>query len=201
MDAGATQALRTDLEALEGIERVVVDEANSVVWLQCDPEAEATLLRPRVTEVLKTAGFDVKKTKLNFLTDLSARRIKFSGLERIMERDGAVRIRVSLEWNGEIHVGEASGENGDLLEQRTAATASLMALEAVAGENLGTKLVGVKHVRAFDEELMVVALYRPGPPAQRLVGSVRIDNDPRRAAAVAVLNGLNRILGSYLNVR
>lgn len=201
MDAGAAQALRSELEALDGIERVVVDDATGVIWLQCDPEAEAATLRPRVNEVLKNAGFDTKKTQLNFLTDLAARRIKFAGLERIVERDGNVRIRVSLEWNAEVKVGEATGENGDLLEQRTAATAALIALEEVVGQNLGAKLVGVKHVRAFDEELMVVALYRPGPPAQRLVGSVSIDNDPRRAAAVAVLNGLNRILGSYLNVR
>jgi hypothetical protein len=198
-DAGTAQVLRTELEALPGVERVVVDD--NTIWLQCDPEAELSDLRPRVDDVLKAAGVDAEKFKLNFLTDLSSRRIKFAKLERIVERTGSVRIRVSLEWSGEIKIGEAKGENGDLLEQRTAATAALIALENVVGETLGIKLVGVKHVRAFDEELMVVAMYRPGPPAQRLVGSVSIDADPRRAAAVAVLNGLNRILGTYLNVR
>ncbi|HET9438584.1 MAG TPA: hypothetical protein VFO52_00350 [Longimicrobiales bacterium] len=172
-----------------------------MIWFQCDPESEINDLRPRVEEVLKRHGVEPEKTKLIFLTDLSARRIKFARLERIVERTGNVRMRVALEWQGEVKIGEATGENGDLLEQRTAATAALIALENVVGESLGIKLVGVKHVRAFDEELMVVALYRPGPPAQRLVGSVSIDNDPRRAAAVAVLNGLNRILGNYLNVR
>ena len=198
-DAGTAQVLRTELEALAGIERVIVEE--SAIWLQCDPESEVSDLRPRVQEALKNAGVDVEKFELHFLTDLTSRRIKFSKIERIVERSGNVKLRVSLEWNGEIKVGEASGESGDLLEQRTAATASLNALEAVVGESLGIKLVGVKHVRAFDEELMVVALYRPGPPAQRLVGSVSIDSDPRRAAAVAVLNGLNRILGTFLTVR
>jgi hypothetical protein len=198
-DADTVQVLRTDLEALAGIERVVVEE--STIWLQCDPEAEISDLRPRVQELIRNASLDVDSYKLYFLTDLTSRRIKFSKLERIVERSGSVKLRVSLEWNGEIKVGEATGENGDLLEQRTAATAALNALEAVVGESLGIKLVGVKHVRAFDEELMVVAMYRPGPPSQRLVGSVSIDNDPRRAAAVAVLNGLNRILGTFLNVR
>ena len=198
-DPRAVQALRSDLEALVGIERVVVDE--TTIWLQCDPESEISVLRPRVQEVLNNAGVDADKFQLNFLTDLASRRIKFSKLERIVERSGNVKVRVSLEWNGEIKVGEVSGESGDLLEQRTAATAALNALEAVVGESLGIKLVGVKHVRAFDEELMVVAMYRPGPPPQRLVGSVSMDNDPRRAAAVAVLNGLNRVLGTYLNVR
>jgi hypothetical protein len=198
-DAGTAQVLRTDLEALSGIERAVIDDA--AIWLQCDPEAELSELRPRVNEAIQKAGVDLDKFKVIFLTDLASRRIKFSKIERIMERSGNVRMRVSLEWNGDLKVGEATGENGDLLEQRTAATAALVALEAVVGESLGIKLVGVKHVRAFDEELMVVAMYRPGPPAQRLVGSVSIDNDARRAAAVAVLNGLNRILGTYLNIR
>lgn len=199
MDAGTLEVLRTELEALDGIERVIIEE--SMIWFQCDPESEVNELRPRVEDVLKRHSIEPEKTKLIFLTDLSARRIKFARLERIVERTGNVRMRVALEWKGEVRIGEATGENGDLLEQRTAATAALIALENVVGESLGIKLVGVKHVRAFDEELMVVALYRPGPPAQRLVGSVSIDNDPRRAAAVAVLNGLNRILGNYLNVR
>ena len=198
-DAGTIEVLRTEIGALAGVERVVVDD--TAIWLQCDPESEISELRPRVLEVLQNAGVEADKFHLHFLTDLSSRRIKYSKLERIVERSGNVKLRVSLEWNGEIKTGEASGESGDLLEQRTAATAALNALEAVVGESLGIKLVGVKHVRAFDEELMVVALYRPGPPAQRLVGSVSIDNDPRRAAAVAVLNGLNRILGTFLNVR
>ena len=199
-DANAIQALRTELEALEGVERVMIDDSLSI-WLHCEPDADAIDLRPRVSEVFKRAGIDEKSARLNFLTDLSARRIKFSKLERVMERSGMVTMRVSLQWEGETKVGEATGEHGDMTEQRTAATAALVALEAVIGQSLDTKLVGVKHVRAFDEELMVVALYRKGPPAQRLVGSVSIDNDARRAAAVAVLNGLNRIVGSYLNFR
>jgi hypothetical protein len=198
-DAGTAQVLRTELEMLAGVERVIVEE--STIWLQCDPDAEVSELRPRVDAAIKKAGIDADKFKVIFLTDLASRRIKFSKIERILERSGNVKMRVSLEWNGEQKVGESSGENGDLLEQRTAATATLVALEAVIGEALGIKLVGVKHVRAFDEELMVVAMYRPGPPAQRLVGSVSIDDDPRRAAAVAVLNGLNRMLGTYLNLR
>lgn len=198
-DAGTLEVLRTELEALDGIERASIDGA--MIWLQCDPDSEASALRPLIDDVLSRLKIPADQYELNFLTDLSSRRIKFSRLERIIDRSGNVRVRVSLEWSGEIKIGEASGESGDLLEQRTAATAALNALEAVVGESLGIKLVGVKHVRAFDEELMVVALYRPGPPAQRLVGSVSIENDPRRAAAVAVLNGLNRILGTYLNVR
>src|SRR5688572_33396462 len=101
-DAGTAQVLRTELEALPGVERVVVDD--NTIWLQCDPEAELSDLRPRVDEVVKNAGIDAEKIKLNFLTDLSSRRIKFSKLERVVERSGPVRIRVSLEWKGEIRI-------------------------------------------------------------------------------------------------
>lgn len=200
-DANAQEVLRTELQALEGVERAIIDDQITSVWLHCEPEADETVLRARALEVLKKAGVEDRNAKLVLLTDLSARRIRFTKIERTIERDGRVKMRVTLEWEGQAKVGEASGEHGDMTEQRAAATAALFALEAVVGHSLDAKLVGVKHVRAFDEELMVVALYRKGPPAQRLVGSVSIDADPRRAAAIAVLNGLNRILGSYLNVR
>jgi len=125
--------------------------------------------------------------------------VKFANLERIVEH-GVVTVRVTLEWDGVLHHGEAANEGGDLIELRTAAAAALNAIEKLLGEELHIKLVGVKQVKAFDAELMVVALYRTGDAPQRLVGSVSASGDPRRAAAVAVLNALNRVLGNYLSV-
>ena len=52
---------------------------------------------------------------------------------------------------------------------------------------------------AFDAGLTVVSLYRVGTPAQKLLGAVLTGNDPHRAAAVAVLNALNRTLGNLLS--
>jgi hypothetical protein len=46
---------------------------------------------------------------------------------------------------------------------------------------------------------MVASLYRSGPPRQHLVGAVVVGDDPHRAACIAVLNALNRILGNYLD--
>ena len=85
--------------------------------------------------------------------------------------------------------------------KRTSAAAALQALEQVLGEQLDIKLAGVKQVKAFDAELMVVALYKSKGAPTRLVGSVSVGDNPRRAAAVAVLNALNRLLGNYLSVR
>lgn len=203
LDADTAQVLRSKLEALEGIERVVIDEMTSTVLMHCGPDCTAASLRPQIDSILTAVGADTQAIKVVLLTDIAAReRVKFKGVERIEEHRGHyVRVRVGLEWDGEVHYGEALGEAGELIELRTAAVASLNALERVRGEPLGIKLVGVKQIKAFDTEMMFVALYRSMPNPQRLVGSVPTGNDPRRAAAVAVLNGLNRILGNYLTVR
>ena len=60
-------------------------------------------------------------------------------------------------------------------------------------------MAGVKRVRSFDADLMVASLFRAGPPRQQLVGAVVVGEDPLRAACIAVLNALNRLLGNYLD--
>jgi hypothetical protein len=200
LDASTAQVLRAKLEALEGIERVLVDEATSTVLIHCSPDSNATSLAANIDDAIASAGLEAGAVNLKLVTDLAARRrVKFAGLDRIADR-GDVRIRVTLEWDGVLHHGEAVNEGGELIELRTAAAAALNALENLLGELLHIKLVGVKQVKAFDAELMVVALYRTGESPQRLVGSVSAAGDPRRAAAIAVLNALNRVLGNYLSV-
>ncbi|MGQ0561890.1 MAG: hypothetical protein ACT443_08465 [Gemmatimonadota bacterium] len=201
IDASTAQVLRAKLEALDGIERVVVDEATGSLLIHCSPDANSSALNPQIDAATAAAGLDLGAVKVELLTDLAARRrVRFAGVDRIIEHNH-VRIRVTLEWNGVATSGEAVGESGELIELRTAAAASLKALERVLGEDLHIKLVGVKQVKAFDAELMVVALYRSGDAPQRLLGSVSAAGNPRRAAAVAVLNALNRLLGNYLSVR
>lgn len=201
MDASTAQVLRAKLEALDGIERIVVDETTSSVLMHCLPDSNSSALNVQIDQAIIAAGLEPGAVNIQLLTDLAARkRVKFAGAERLVENN-QVRIRIKLEWNSEITIGQAIGESGELIELRTAAAAALDALEHVLGEDLHIKLVGVKQVKAFDAELMVVALYRTGDQPQRLVGSVSAAGDPRRAAAVAVLNALNRILGNYLSVR
>lgn len=201
MDASTAQVLRAKLEALEGIERLVVDESTSSLLVHCSPDANASLITKEIDAAIAAAGLERTAINVELLTDLAARRrIKFAGVERVPENN-QVRIRIRLEWNGQATIGEATGESGDMIELRTAAAAALHALEKVLGEELHIRLVGVKQVKAFDAELMVVALYRTGDQPQRLVGSVSAAGDPLRAAAVAVLNALNRVLGNYLSVR
>ena len=94
----------------------------------------------------------------------------------------------------------ANGEKGEHIELRTAAQAALIAVEKATDQPLNLRLVGVKHVRAFDGELVVVSIYG-GPGKKTLLGVVLAGSDPFRATAVAVLMALNRLLGNYLVTR
>ena len=84
------------------------------------------------------------------------------------------------------------------MELRTISSASLAAIAALVPHDVKVRLAGVKMVRAFDAEMVVVSLYRPDDEPHNLVGAVVSGDDPRRAAATAVLNALNRLLGNYL---
>ena len=73
----------------------------------------------------------------------------------------------------------------------------------MAQSGLGFELLGVMAVRAFDATVVIVSLAATGGEGtdQRVVGSVLTETDPSRAAALAVLNATNRILGNRLFMR
>ena len=203
LDSAALQVLRAKLEAIPDVESVIVDETNGAICLVCDPSAMAQPILGAAQKAILSVGLDDTAISLNTVVrtaGVTRHRVRFMGTERTVERENRVKISVSLEWHGKICVGEATGESGELIELRTAAVAAITALEQVVNDQLGVKVVGVKQVRAFDSELMVVSLHRAGGSPQRLVGAVPGGRDPRASAAVAVLNGLNRTGGNYLNI-
>ena len=64
------------------------------------------------------------------------------------------------------------------------------------------ELLGVKAVRAFDANVIIVSLATHGESAgHRVVGSYLTEEDAARGAALAVLNATNRILGNKLFMR
>jgi hypothetical protein len=126
-------------------------------------------------------------------------RVRFLGVRRTLLPEAHVRVQVTLEWGGALHVGEEIGEASAPLEMRAAATAALKALQGLLPEDLRLRLIGVKQIRAFDQEITVVSLLRETGAQQRLVGAVLTTDDPVRTAALAVLNSLNRVLGNYLS--
>jgi hypothetical protein len=192
--------LRPKLQELPEVEAVLVDEAAETVWLVCSPTASASIADD-ARRILADNGLDpaVVQVEVAVRPERVERRARFDRAERFESADRQVRIRVVLEWEGNAFFGDAVGEKGEAIELRTSAAAALDALERMTGQTLSVRLVGVKQVRAFDAELTVVSLYRIGAPAQKLLGSVLTGTDPHRAAAIAVLNALNRTLGNLLS--
>jgi len=195
-DAESLVPIRRDLEALPGVERALVDETGVV--LLCESSAAASSALEEARKKAAAAGWDADRIATAVRPETGTRnRVRFEGVERIEEPDMRVRVRVSIEWRGRSIFGEAIGEKGQNLELRTAAAAALDAITEVADPPIDLRLAGVKPIRAFDAELMVVSLYSPASP-RNLLGTVLVGGDPRRAAALAVLHALNRVLGNYL---
>jgi hypothetical protein len=191
--------LRENLESIPGVEKVVVDADR--VWLISRPQAETSTIAELARKILQEAGLQDAILDILVRSDEHRERVRFESVERYELPDVRVRVRVALEWKGERALGEATGEKGSHIELRTAALAALAALEQIADRPVDVRLAGVKSVRAFDAELMVVSLYRPGPDFQKYLGAVLVGADPLRAAALAVLHALNRTLGNYLMTR
>jgi len=195
-DAESLASIRRELEALPGVERTLADEAGVV--LLCESQAAAITALVEARKKAANLGWAEDRVVTAVRAESSTRnRVRFESVERIEEPDMRVRVRVMIEWRGRSITGEAIGEKGENLELRTAAAAALDALAEVAEPPIDLRLAGVKPIRAFDAELMVVSLYRPAT-ARNLLGAVLVGDDPRRAAALAVLHALNRVLGNYL---
>ncbi len=98
-----------------------------------------------------------------------------------------------------MHIGTAKGQSGQLGEYRIAAEAALRALQDFVKEAMHFELLGVKHVRAFDSNLLIVSIsVHDGARVNRLVGCYLAETDTCRGAAMAVLHATNRMLGNYI---
>lgn len=131
-------------------------------------------------------------------------RLRFSEFTLDRLATGRCRARVVLTWQETTEFeGLSEGLTSQAGELRCAAEACVMALtKAVKGE-LKFELLGVKAVRAFDANVVIVSMAVPGQAeGQRLVGCfLTPDADPSRGAALAVLNATNRILGNRFFMR
>ncbi len=202
LSAASANALRTRLEGLEGVERVLLDGEREGVWLLLGTEQGREVLAGQVRAALLDEGVDPQSVSVEIAARVAGhdrQRVKFLGVQRIPLPEAHTRVRVSLEWDGAERVGEETGETATALEMRTAAVAAVKAVQGISPEDLHLRLIGVKQIRAFDQEITVVSLLRETNPAQRLVGAVLTTEDPLRTAALAVLNALNRVLGTYLS--
>ena len=127
-----------------------------------------------------------------------ADRLRFSGFDFRKLPSGLGSAVVTLEWKGtERYVGRSEGVSSAFADLRLAVEATLKALAEFTRHKDVFELVGVKSVRAFDSNVVMVSVMakkREGKPTQ-LVGCRIADGDPLRSAVLATLQATNRLLG------
>jgi hypothetical protein len=130
-------------------------------------------------------------------------RLRFSDFHLERLPNGRCRGKVVLSWlDADEFIGEAEGLTSQAGELRCAAQACVAALSKAVKDEVKLELLGVKAVRAFDANLVIVSLSVPAESVgQRLVGCFLTEDDPARGAALAVLNATNRILGNRFFMR
>ena len=134
---------------------------------------------------------------------LKRERLRFTNFAFARMPSGQCRAEVELEWLEQERVsGRASGVAGPLGDLRTSADAALRALEQFSKGALAFELIGVKVMRAFDANIVIVSVHvRSGGDGRRLLGCHLADGDPLRGAVLAVLHATNRTLGNFIATR
>jgi hypothetical protein len=129
-------------------------------------------------------------------------RLKFADFSFARTPSGQCSAEVALEWDNVTYVGRSDGQSSPLGDFRVAAEAAIRALEDFTKGAMHLELLGVKHLRAFDSNLLIVSVSaREEDRLTRLVGCFLAETDTRRGAAMAVLHATNRVLGNYLTTR
>src|SRR5688572_21812318 len=128
-------------------------------------------------------------------------RLKFSSFSFTRSPAGRCTVQVELEYAGKRYVGRTEGQSSPIGDLRLGAEAAMQAVESFAQGRLGLELMGIKLVRAFDANVVVVSCTQRSSRGTRLVGCYLADRDPVRGSALAVLNATNRIMGNYLMTR
>jgi hypothetical protein len=125
-------------------------------------------------------------------------RLNFSQFTFTRSPSGRCTVKVELEIDTRRYSGVREGQSSPIGDLRLGAEAALQAIESFSNGDLGLELMGVKLVRAFDSNVVIVSLTQRSQPGTRLVGCFLADQDPVRGSALAVLNATNRVLGNYV---
>ncbi len=127
-----------------------------------------------------------------------SRLIRFLSAETEESPAGQWRARVTLlHQNGDTHIGEAegTGEGSSTLTLAARACAQAVA-RAVGGPGDAIEVTGATVTEAFGKRTVFVQVdARYAGQRRELMGFCLVDPDPARAAALAVLNAVNRFLG------
>jgi hypothetical protein len=198
MPGSDTVKLRARLADLPGIDHVAIDPETRHIWLMLRSDTDPQRAVQAAADIVDDTAWTIAT---GFRPEQRDRqRVRIVELRRITGPAKQVGFSVTLEWEGRECIGEAMGEGlQPAVELRTVAAAALAAVECIIPSDLKVKLSGVKQVRAFDADMIVVSMYRQDAEPHNVVGAVVTGEDPLRATAAAVLSGLNRHLGNYLS--
>jgi len=200
-DPAARERLRAELEAIDGVHRAFVDGSPLHVLLVCR-EGAALPVEPVARALLAREGIGTGvEVQLSYLPGAQPqRRVRFVRAELEHPSPGRAVATVELEWEGRRFEERQEGESGSAVELRLAALTAIRAVDAVIGGAVGFHLVGIKAVRAFDADLVVALLRTEQGARTPLIGATVAgeSQSPARAAALAVLNATNRVLGNFL---
>ena len=130
-------------------------------------------------------------------------RLRFTGYTFIRTPTGQCTAEVELTWtDGRTMTGRASGQSSPLGDYRIAADAALHAIEGFVAGLVRFEIIGVKAIKAFDANVVIVSIHshRDGAVAT-LLGCYLAETDPIKAAAYAVLNATNRMIGNAVSTR
>lgn len=128
-------------------------------------------------------------------------RLRIVSVEPTRDRGSRAQIVVRLEGPDGIHEGRREGVGGELVELRLAAVATLDAVHAAVERTDWIQFVGIKTVRAFDREIVLVSVRSEDEPSRHLVGAVPREENRLRTAAAATLDAVNRVLERHLGER
>jgi hypothetical protein len=201
LDPDTRSALEAGIMELDGVLHAALDSRTNDLWVVRDQTYDVGPIELAVRARIASLGHDPTGLAVRLTLPAASgprRRVRFVGVDRA-EDHGRVSITVRLEWNEQVVSGSAVGERGHALELKTTAQAALQALQKLSPQDLQVRIIGIKLIHAFDSDLMVASLLRDDGGIQRLVGAVVVNEDPKDAAAMAVLSALNRTLGNFLH--
>ena len=132
--------------------------------------------------------------------DVDALRLRFIGPGRKRVRESYVEVSVTLARGDHRFVGNAKGCSLETIQLRVAATAATKALAQATGRDQ-FRLIGIKRLRAFDADVILVVLRDAENSSRRYVGTVAVQTTYIDGAVGAVLNAVNRTVAAPTPVR
>jgi hypothetical protein len=155
------------------------------------------------TPPLESPTTGSEATSVVTLTQIKRERLRFVDFHVTRTQAGIATVQVELEWLDNLRViGTAQGQSSPSLDLRYAAEAALNALERFGEGALKFELIGIKSLRVFDGNVVIVAInLKNTDSATRLLGCHLADDEPLRSAVIGVLNATNRVLGNFIATR